>query len=175
MNYIEYADFVKTTDLYKKDASYNCTVLIGLVSELGEYCDHIKKYLRGDYDTLDKHLLVKELGDILWYATSYYNSRMGDREKERPVVTSIPHPSFDDNVEARVLTSELVVCVMELIKQSMEMDDEEFSTAWNDIHGAISDNAKFLGYTYEDVLRINYEKLSKRLKDGTIKGSGDNR
>lgn len=35
--------------------------------------------------------------------------------------------------------------------------------------------ADALGFTLEDVMRINYAKLMKRTQNGTIKGSGDNR
>lgn len=32
-----------------------------------------------------------------------------------------------------------------------------------------------LGFELEDVLQLNYAKLTKRVENGTVKGSGDNR
>jgi NTP pyrophosphatase (non-canonical NTP hydrolase) len=39
---------------------------LGLAGETGEVVDHIKKYFFQGH-TLDKNLLVKELGDVCWY------------------------------------------------------------------------------------------------------------
>ena len=39
----------------------------------------------------------------------------------------------------------------------------------------ISQAAADLGYTLEEIAEMNVSKLQKRAKDGTIKGTGDNR
>lgn len=50
---------------------------LGITGESGEVADHVKKMLRDDGGQLTderKEILVKELGDVLWYV-----SRMADR------------------------------------------------------------------------------------------------
>jgi NTP pyrophosphatase (non-canonical NTP hydrolase) len=79
---------------------------LGLTSEAGEVADKVKKWLRGDRNTLDVVGLQKELGDCLWYIA--------------------------------VLAHEL-------------------------------------NLDLSDVAKGNLEKLRKRGKEGTIKGSGDDR
>ena len=41
--------------------------LLGLAGEVGEFCNKVKKELRGDVITDYKTSLEAELGDILWY------------------------------------------------------------------------------------------------------------
>lgn len=44
-------------------------LLVGLLSEIGEVCDVLKRHLRDGPQPREN--LVKELGDTLWYATMY--------------------------------------------------------------------------------------------------------
>lgn len=46
-----------------------CRFVLGLCEESGEVAGKVKKYLRGDYDTINKEQIEKELGDILWYVS----------------------------------------------------------------------------------------------------------
>lgn len=102
LTFIEYMDFVKKMKVYPEKHAIIYPAL-GLAGEAGEYCEKIKKWLRGDGE-LDKALAIKELGDILFYIAS----------------------SADD-----------------------------------------------LGFTFEQVARMNIDKLTKRKEDGKIKGDGD--
>src|SRR4051812_43294708 len=45
---------------------------LGLGGEAGEASEKIKKYIRDD--TIDPTLVVKELGDVLWYLTRLANA-----------------------------------------------------------------------------------------------------
>lgn len=43
-------------------------IVLGVVGESGEIAEKIKKFLRQDNDLTDlKDLLVKEIGDVVWY------------------------------------------------------------------------------------------------------------
>lgn len=67
-----YNSFKYTTDkvekhlLEEKLLTRDC---FGLVGELGEVIDHIKKYIYQSHD-LNKDEIKKELGDMLWYLRS---------------------------------------------------------------------------------------------------------
>lgn len=76
MTFNEYQKQAKTTALYKdtvaEDKHLIYTVL-GLVGESGEFAEKIKKLYRdkgGKLGAEEKAELVKELGDVLWYAAS---------------------------------------------------------------------------------------------------------
>ena len=45
------------------------TMSLGLAGEAGEVIEHVKKHV-GHGHALDKQVLVKELGDILWYISA---------------------------------------------------------------------------------------------------------
>ena len=54
----------------------NCDVIynaLGITGEAGEIADHVKKMLRDDQGVLTpewKDILIKELGDVLWYTAN---------------------------------------------------------------------------------------------------------
>lgn len=76
MNFNEYQEWAKTTDVFnsKKDVKLTdpdfITKILGLSGEAGEVSEKFKKILRdknGKISTEDKNEIVKELGDVLWY------------------------------------------------------------------------------------------------------------
>lgn len=108
MNFKEYQEWTERTAVYKKScpewSDKIAYVTLGLAGEAGEIANKVKKVLRdGNYD---KHEILNELGDVLWY---------------------------------------LARCCRE-----------------NDT-------------SLDIIAEMNMEKLHRRLKNNTIKGSGDNR
>lgn len=70
MDFNEYQEFTETTASYPKDKAFEY-VILGLTGEAGELCNKYKKVLRDDNQLLSrekKEELIKELGDVLWYA-----------------------------------------------------------------------------------------------------------
>jgi NTP pyrophosphatase (non-canonical NTP hydrolase) len=92
-----YQHFVNGMKVYPEQHAIVYPAL-GMIGEAGEVAEKVKKWLRGDRE-LDKHELVKEIGDVLWYAASLADdlgytiadviaanvSKLSDR-KERGVV-----------------------------------------------------------------------------------------
>lgn len=54
-------------------------------------------------------------------------------------------------------------------------DAHDLSKELGDVLWYVAVLADALGYTLEEIAKSNLEKLEKRQKQGTIKGSGDNR
>ena len=76
---MDYQDF----DLYQREAGMTAIYperfdnlyypALGLAGEAGEVCEKIKKIMRdknGNLTEEDRDLLVKELGDVLWYVSA---------------------------------------------------------------------------------------------------------
>ena len=77
MDFDEYQKKIAEFDLFKVTTDLKEIVFIekvlGLVGEAGETADKIKKILRdkgGIVSDEDRELIVKELGDTLWYVAS---------------------------------------------------------------------------------------------------------
>lgn len=75
MTFDEYQKAAQSTDLTPGKQGKILTIsfmdkVLGLVGESGEFADHVKKILRDDKAKLTeekRQLLIKELGDVLWY------------------------------------------------------------------------------------------------------------
>ena len=56
-----------------------------------------------------------------------------------------------------------------------EFDEKAMAKEVGDVLWYVAGAAEMLGYTLEDIARINLHKLRNRAENGTIAGSGDNR
>lgn len=66
-----YEELVAMTKVYPNSAKYTYASL-GLASEAGEVAGKIKKYIRGDYESIDsiRDKIIDELGDVMWYVAA---------------------------------------------------------------------------------------------------------
>ena len=70
----EYQRFAGVTANAKLDGKLNLATLgLGIAGEAGEVADLIKKHVGHDHD-LDNDKLIKEIGDVLWYAAVLSNA-----------------------------------------------------------------------------------------------------
>jgi len=70
MNFNEYQQKSRETAMYPEVGNNYVYPTLGLVGEAGEIAEKVKKIIRDKDGVLDedtKTLLMKELGDVLWY------------------------------------------------------------------------------------------------------------
>ena len=73
MTFEAYQKAAEETAVYP--GAYNITYpTLGLAGESGEVCEKVKKWIRGDYEEMPREefvsMLVKEMGDVLWYLSA---------------------------------------------------------------------------------------------------------
>lgn len=70
MNFNEYQEKSRKTAIYPDQGENLIYPTLGLVGEAGEVAEKMKKMIRDDGGKLTderKEVLIKELGDVLWY------------------------------------------------------------------------------------------------------------
>jgi len=67
VNFKEYQELAAKTAIYPEEYRIVYPAL-GLAGESGEVAEKVKKYIRDG--NLDRDLLAKELGDVLWYVSA---------------------------------------------------------------------------------------------------------
>ena len=73
MNFNEYQKLAERTAGQMSSEKRLANFAMGVAGEAGEVCDYLKKVLFHGHD-LDKSVLEKELGDVLWYIATLANT-----------------------------------------------------------------------------------------------------
>jgi len=125
---------------------------LGLIGELGEVCDLVKK-VEWHGKTLDREELILELGDVCWYAVA-----LALDHKES---VSKPHRSpYKTKLWADVVDLSDYVCI------------RYYGPSTATLFAKVSDIAAHVGATLDDVLEANMAKLAKRYPNGFVEGGG---
>ena len=133
---------------------------LGIIGELGEVAEVLKKHLRGDFDEVERDKrLLKELGDLLYYVAIDMHLHGLDISHLSTYHHSVPSCSIIDlnNSISVYLDSRFASINDEEVLDSFEM----FISTY--------------GFTIEQVMTENIKKLSCRAERGVINGSGDDR
>lgn len=148
---------------------------LGMLEEIGELAGKIAKNIRGDYAIItdDRHIdstkeasgkyirvkdLMLEVGDILWMLTAY---RHNNSIRGLDIITlDVP-----DKPTTQV----------ELCKTIISLNGYWINGYNDKALTMIIHIIEYFGYTLEEVLYLNIEKLEQRRINNTIQGSGDNR
>jgi len=156
---------------------YNFTYLKnGLFGEIGELYDLVKRVIRGDYTENNifdyntfKHKFIMELGDVLWYV-AVLNRLFSLHE----IKDSCLNVSFDclQETDSLMINNNIhnlldVLHIHAIIFINTHQVDSVIL-----IIDAI---AKLYSSNIEEVGRLNYEKLQKRVANNQLKGSGSDR
>ena len=73
MQFEQYSVQADRTAIYPNRGNNLMYPILGLVGEVGETCENVKKVIRdrnGDFDEETLKLIQKELGDVLWYVAN---------------------------------------------------------------------------------------------------------
>ncbi len=138
----------------------------GLISEIGEIADKLKKNIRDGNGIIDdefKKCLAYEIGDCAWYL-----AELGAFEGCWLREMNIDSGNMSFNYEIFDIVVALNISAASYVEQGVP----------DDLHNAVKNCqllATELGYTFEQILNINLEKLASRKIRNKIKGEGDNR
>ena len=148
---------------------------LGMLEEIGELAGKIAKNIRGDYAIIadDRHIdstkeasgkyirvkdLMLEVGDILWMLNAYLYDNKGIENLY--AVNTVPNRP----------TNHIKLCGT-IVNLNGYWINGNINKAFTMIIHII----EYFGYTLEEVLYLNIEKLEQRRLNNTIRGNGDNR
>ena len=148
---------------------------LGMLEEIGELAGKIAKNIRGDYaiitddrhidstkETSGKYIRVKDLmlevGDILWMLNAYFSNLGGLRDF-----------TIETVLETKPINQ------TELCNSIASVNNYWANHYSNKTFTLIIYIIEYFGYTLEEVLYLNIEKLEQRKINNTIQGNGDNR
>jgi len=161
------AVFPKSVDDF--DLAYG---YMGLMDEWIEWIDELQKY----EVTLDKHSVVKEHGDWIWYTTAlcvFLDIPLKD--------AFLPISSFSPVLKRRELNEinrrllKFNGNIKKYYRDNKGIDVRELLNIMKSMSSYGEHIAKEIGYSIPEVLQVNYDKLIKRRETNTIHGDGDHR
>ena len=172
---------------FATESSQNIAYLIGgLLGESGEVSDKVKKLIRGDFGdslTFDTSF-AQELGDCLWYIfgiaslNGYPLSEIsGFRHPEQELL--LPHANKVAGcvllLTEAVKLSSMFVVGDDILPDTSQVAPFKYAIGASRYLRELSCLAAIVGLNLYTIADMNMDKLSKRLADGKIMGSGDNR
>ena len=156
-----FMDHVKTSLLKKSFSSLYFTV--GLVEEVGELADELKKN-----DDLNSNLenIVSEVGDVCWYVYGLCQSLEG----------IVPEVKTDEQDEDELLSVCGKLCGSIKKWSRGDKDWDVFQTrVQNNVSHVLATVARHSPVSLEEAMRKNIEKIQSRRERGVVRGDGNNR
>ena len=152
---------------------------LGFIEEVGELAGKFAKVIRSKsvicLSTEERLAIVKELGDVLWFAVCSCDGRI-DFELSVRIVERLrysrenldPYRVYSpDGIEQCINNLVQEYCSVSLVGMNAERCEHIFTN--------VVIIANTIGYTLDEVMQINIDKLTDRRERGVINGSGDNR
>lgn len=180
MNIQVYEKKIAEWDVYPE--SVKPTIyLLGAYGELGELVekviDYYDKYKRIETRQMK---LALEIGDVYWYLFRFM-SALGFTYNDIMKLKV----SYKTNVDPLVTLLKIYVQFGRITNDfkkifrdhegRLEKKQTEYGERIAKIFKYLDHFLKQIGFTFEEVIEMNYEKLDSRHKRGKIKGSGDKR
>jgi hypothetical protein len=180
MDLQSYIEFTPSVAIYRKEDEAEFMYLsLGIASEAGELIGKIAKVWRGD-KTLDgmSEKIAQELGDLLWFCSQIHNREKHINILNTPKLVTqliIDSKTFHSNEMPYVLSS-LASEIFTLSSYFLTVSTlkGEYARVNTQQIAKLATYCGFLvGYSLEEILTMNYEKLTGRQYAGTLAGNGD--
>ena len=176
----EYQTKALTTAQYKDKVIYPALKILG---EAGEVCEKIGKVYRdnnGEFTVEIKKELAKELGDVMWYIAVLSHDCGFDLETYGIVRNdSDVGKLFADETEVaisiRLMDMAIWASTRAVLYQQRPGWEKETALRAGICVELVQRLASIFGYTLQEILEMNVNKLADRKERGKIHGSGDNR
>ena len=173
----KYKIFVENSAFYPKisksrDLSY---LFLGLVEEVGEILE-----ILDENDSFND--IIKECGDVLWYATAMSNVIEYDLYQGVDVEANVAKDCISDDkssVELFTSLSKIAGPIKKSIRDNHgNMTDtrlDQIKSALDEILQSIINILHKLNISILEALRVNYEKITSRQTRGVMRGDGNDR
>jgi NTP pyrophosphatase (non-canonical NTP hydrolase) len=167
MNFIEYSPLALRTAKPLPHKELVQHALLGLVTEVGELADCVKKHAIYGKD-LDKVNMMEEVSDLLWYLNLYMVEKgIGGRVVDAAVDAAVTITDKDKPLVGAELTE--AVLLLAAITGSLTVEAADRGSSDSDVVVVVSSIlGAFLvgaGYTLSQALRHNINKLVLRYGD----------
>lgn len=171
----EYSDAALTTRIYPNVGNNYPYVLFGLIGETGELFEK--------FDILsDQELLIKEVGDVMWYLAGTYDEMKIDIAGAEKNINI----KFSPNVKSgkQYLLNQIMVHngkLFETVKKAIrdnngvidEARKEKIKNALDTLVAYVTEICHVYDVSVFEVMQANIDKLQGRKERGTLGGSGD--
>lgn len=168
MNLREYQEQASRTARKDEQSAMLKNGALGLVGEVGELADPVKKARYHGHD-MDRDKMVRELGDVLWYVSYMCSALSVPLQSLHPVSIRAVQTSLD----AEVLR---LACVVGRVVDCIDRPRSLTMMIYlKDLMFGLFRVAEALGVTMSDVAEVNIKKLQARYPDGFSEERSKNR
>lgn len=180
MNLHQYQEAIEGFARYPQVHSQRYTAL-GLVGEVGEIANQVKKIWRDDEGQLTPARTEKlrdELGDVLWYATRWaHHAGFMVGAFTISIGVGIPDMDLAPAQDIFAATEQLSLSAAATLTFSLfeHVDQGDKLDFAHSLFKTIATMADFLETDLEEIAQMNVDKLTGRVERGTLQGSGDGR
>ncbi|MCX7909982.1 MAG: nucleoside triphosphate pyrophosphohydrolase family protein [Endomicrobia bacterium] len=150
-----YALEAKKTAIYPNMGKNLTYVTLGLIGEVGEVCNIVKKIQR-DYGSINdeiKHKLKDELGDVLWYLVMYAfekNINLEEIQIKKKIRTN--HSIYDTSIKLFYFVSKII----------NNKDNRKIIKLIENSISSMQKICKIIDLSLNDVMLYNINKLQMR-------------
>ena len=175
----QYESKIIEWDMYTDDIKPTI-YLLGAYGELGETVDKILDYFEKFGKIKKRQMkLALEIGDVYWYLIRFTNSLGFSWQQVMKIKVKIKNKGTVKNilkvyVELGKISNDFKK-VFRDHEGRMEKNQMEYAEKLSKLFKYLDLFLNQIGFTFQEVIEMNYEKLDSRFKRGKIKGAGDSR